>query len=105
MQEQQNDLFEKLGIDVSGEKINIDLGKTKGFFNALQEMLTEKAQNLQQDMAEGKVDLGENIGIKVDNEHIDIDLGKTKSFIEDLGNRFASFMGELDKAVEGIDKK
>ena len=105
MQEQNNDLFQKLGIDIDNDKINIDLGKTKNFFNALQEMLTEKAQNLQQDMADGKVDLGENIGIKVDDEHIDIDLGKTKSFIEDLGNKIAGFVNEIDDAVKNIDTK
>ena len=105
MQEQQNDLFEKLGIDVSGEKINIDLGKTKGFFNALQAMLMQKAENLQQDIAEGKVDLGENVGIKVDEEHINIDLGKTRSFIEDLGKKIEGFVAEIDRSVKEINSK
>ncbi len=102
--QEQNDLFQKIGVDINHEKINIDLGKTKAFFESLQSILTEKAQDLQQDIAEGKVDLGENIGIKIDNEHIDIDLGKTKSFMEDLGNKIAGFVNEIDDAVKNIDK-
>jgi hypothetical protein len=104
MQEQQ-DLFEKIGVDIEGEKINIDLGKTKAFFDALQSRLTEKAQNLQQDIAEGRVDFGEQVGIKVDSEHINIDLEKTKNFMADLGKRFEGFLGEIDKAVKEIDRK
>ncbi len=103
--QEQHDLFEKIGVDIQDEKIQIDLSKTKAFFDALQSRLTEKAQSLQQNIAEGRVDLGEDVGIKVDNEHIDIDLGKTKQFIEDLGKRFEGFLGELDKAVEEISKK
>ena len=105
MQEQHKDLFEKIGIDVSGEKISIDLGKTRGFFAALQAQLTQKVENLQQNIAEGKVDQGENIGIKIDNEHIDIDLGKTKHFIEDLGKKIEGFVAEIDKSIKDINKK
>ena len=101
---EKNDLFKKIGVDINEDKIHIDLGKTKAFFTSLQSMLTEKAETLQKDIAEGKVDIGENVGIKVDDTHIDIDLGKTKSFIEDLGKRFEGFLGEIDKAVENIDK-
>jgi ABC-type bacteriocin/lantibiotic exporter with double-glycine peptidase domain len=102
---EQNDLFQKIGVDINNDKINIDLGKTKAFFESLQGILTEKAQNIQQDIAEGKVDLGEQVGIKVDNEHINIDLEKTKNFMADLGKRFENFLGEIDKAVEDINKK
>ena len=102
---EQNDLFQKIGVDINHDKINIDLGKTKAFFESLQSMLKDKAENLQQDVAEGKIDLGEQVGIKIDNEHINIDLEKTKNFMADLGKRFENFLGEIDKAVEDINKK
>ena len=105
MAENNEDLFQKIGVDISNEKINIDLTKTKDFFNALQNTLQEKAQTIQKDVSEGKIDLEENVGIKVDNEHINIDLNKTKRFIEDLGKKVENFLGEIDKAVENIDKK
>ncbi len=105
MHEKSEDLFQKIGVDISDDKINIDLGKTKDFFNALQSMLEHKAQTIQKDISEGKIDLEENVGIKVDNEHINIDLGKTKNFIEELGKKIENFVGEIDQAVKNIDKK
>jgi len=104
-EEIHNDLFSKLGIDIGDEKINIDLAQTKSFFNALQEMLQEKAQKLQNDISEGKVDLAEDVGIKVDNEQINIDLKKTKSFIETLGSKIQNFVADIEKSVQEIDPK
>ncbi len=103
MKEQNNDLFSKLGIDIGNDKINIDIGKVKGFFNALQTTLQDKAETIQKDISEGKVDMGENVGIKIDKDNINIDLEKTRSFIDDLGSKIENFLGEIDKAVENID--
>ena len=105
MVEKNKDLFQKIGIDISNDKINIDLTKTKDFLNSLHNILEEKAHTIQNDISEGKIDLGENVGIKVDNEHIDIDLGKMKSFIEDFGKKIENFIGEIDKSVNDIGKK
>lgn len=105
MQETNKDLFEKIGIDISKDKINIDINQTKDFFNTLKNTFEEGAQNIQKDILEGKVDMAENVGIKVDKENINIDLTKTKSFIEELGKKIEHFLGEIDKAVDNIDKK
>jgi len=105
MPEEKKDLFEKIGVDISKDKINIDITQTKDFLSALQGLFQEKAESLKKDLADGKVDMAENVGIKVDKEHINIDLTKTKSFIEELGNKIEHFLGEIDKAVENIDKK
>jgi len=105
MQDKNKDLFEKIGVDISKDKINIDITQTKDFLNTLKNTFEKTAENIQNDISEGKVDLAENVGIKVDKEHINIDLTKTKSFIEDLGKKIEHFLGEIDKAVENIDKK
>ncbi len=105
MAEQDKDLFQKIGIDIGNDKINIDINQTKDFFNTLMKTFEGAAQNIQKDISEGKVDMAENIGIKVDKENINIDLAKTKSFIEELGKKIEGFVGEIDKAVENIDKK
>jgi lipopolysaccharide assembly outer membrane protein LptD (OstA) len=102
---EKKELFEKIGVNVSDDNINIDLGKTKDFFNSLQNTLEEKAENIEKDISEGKIDLEDNIGIKVDGEHIDIDLKKTKSFIEEFGKKIEDFLGELDHVVGKLDKK
>jgi phosphoribosylformylglycinamidine (FGAM) synthase-like enzyme len=101
-EEIHNDLFSKLGIDIGDEKINIDLAQTKGFFEALQQTLQQKAEKLQSDISEGKVDLAEEVGIKVDDQRVEIDLAKTKSFIEELGSKIQSFVADLEKSVEKI---
>jgi len=105
MVEQEKDLFQKIGIDISNDKINIDITQTKDFFNTLMKTFEGAAQNIQKDISEGKVDMGENIGIKIDKENINIDLAKSKSFIEELGKKIEGFIGEIDKAVDNIDKK
>lgn len=105
MQEQDKDIFEKIGVDVSKDKINIDLTQTKDFFNNLKNTFEQTAENIQKDISEGKVDMAENVGIKIDKENINIDLGKTKSFIEQLGKKLEDFLGEIDKAVDNIEKK
>ncbi len=102
---EKKEIFEKIGVNVSDDNINIDLGKTKDFFNSLQETLKEKAVTIENDIAEGKVDLEENMGIKVDGEHIDIDLKKTKSFIEEFGKKIEHFLGEIDHVVGKLEKK
>ena len=105
MQEQDKDLFQKIGIDIGNDKINIDINQTKDFFNTLMKTFEGAAQNIQKDISEGKVDMAENVGIKIDKENINIDLAKTKSFIEEFGKKIENFIGEIDKAVENIDKK
>ena len=105
MAEQDKDLSSKLGIDISDNKINIDLNQTKNFFNTLKQTFEDTAQNIQKDISEGKVDMAENVGIKVNKENINIDLAKTKNFVEEIGKKIENFLGEIDKAVENIDKK
>jgi len=105
MEKQDKDLFQKIGIDIGDEKINIDINQTKDFFNTLQKTFEGAAQNLEKEISEGKVEMAENIGIKVDKDNINIDLKKTKSFIEEFGKKIESFLGEIDKAVDNIDKK
>ena len=101
----KKELFEKIGVNISDDNINIDLGKTKDFFSSLQNTLQEKAESIQNDIAEGKVDLEDNMGIKIDGEHIDIDLKKTKSFIEEFGKKIEHFLGEIDHVASKLDKK
>ena len=102
MIDQNEDILSKLGIDISHDKINIDINKTRGFFNTLQTTLQSKAETLEKNFSEGKVDMSESAGIKIDKEHIDIDLAKTKSFLEELGKKVEDFAGEVDKAVDQI---
>jgi uncharacterized protein YpuA (DUF1002 family) len=105
MNEQNNDLFKKLGVDIGDGKINIDMNQTKDFFNSLQNMFEGAAENIKSDLAEGKVDMAENVGIKIDKENINIDLEKTKSFIEEIGKKIEGFVAEIEKSVENIQKK
>ena len=103
MAEQDKDLFSNMGIEMSDDKINIDITQTKDFFNTLQQTLETTAQNIQKDISAGKIDMGESVGIKIDDEHIDIDLKKSKRFIEELGKKIEHFLGEIDKVVDRID--
>ncbi len=105
MPEKNEDMLSKLGIDIGNDKINIDINKTRDFFNSLQSMLQSKADDIQKNISEGSIDMADSAGIKIDKEHIDIDLSKTKSFIEELGKKLESFTGEVDKAVEKIGLK
>lgn len=102
MAEQDKDLSSKLGIDISNNKINIDLNQTKNFFNTLKKTFEDTAQNIQKDISEGKVDMAEDVGIKIDKENINIDLEKTKNFVEDLGKKIEGFLEEIDKTVDSI---
>ncbi len=105
MTDDNQDLFQRIGVDISKDKINIDLTKTKDFFSELEGIFKEKAENIQEDISMGKEDLAQNIGIKIDNENINIDFGKTKSFIEELGKKIEGFVEEIDEAVKNIDKR
>jgi len=102
-EQNNNDLFSKMGVDVGDGKLNIDLNQTKDFFNALRETFESTAQNLQKDLSEGKVDMAENVGIKIDKENINIDLNQTKNFVENFGKKIEDFLAELEKSVKEID--
>ncbi len=104
MPQEKEEIFKKIGVDISENNINIDLTKTKDFFNTLQNTLQKKAETIEKDISEGKIDLEENVGIKVDNEHINIDLEKTKSFIESFGQKIEGFLAELEHTIGKLDK-
>ena len=104
-EQNNNDLFSKMGVDVGEGKLNIDLNKTKDFFNALRETFENTAQNIQKDISEGKVDMAENVGIKIDKENINIDLNQTKNFVESFGKKIEGFLAELEKSVKDIQVK
>ena len=104
-EQNNNDLFSKMGVDVGEGKLNIDLNQTKAFFNALRETFENTAQNLQKDLSDGRVDMAENVGIKIDKENINIDLEKTKSFVEGFGKKIENFLLEIEKSVEDIQVK
>ena len=103
MEEQDKDLFSNMGIEITKDKIDIDITQTKEFFNTLQQTFETTTENIQKNIAEGNVDMSQNIGIKIDEEHIDIDLKKTKHFIEELGKKIEHFLGQIDKVVDTID--
>ena len=105
MTEQDKDIFSNMGIEITENKIDIDITQTKDFLSTLQQTFETTAQNIQKDITEGKVDMLDNVGIKIDDEHIDIDMKKTKRFIEELGRKIEHFLGEIDKVVDNIDKK
>jgi len=105
VEQNNNDLFSKMGVEVGDGKLNIDLNQTKDFFNALRETFESTAQNLQKDLSEGKVDMAENVGIKIDKENINIDLNQTKNFVESFGKKIEGFLAELEKSVKEINPK
>ena len=105
MVEPNNDLFQKMGVDIGEGKLNIDLNQTKAFLNALKETFEGKAEEIQKDISEGKVDMADNIGIKIDKENINIDLNQTKNFVEGFGKKIENFLAELEKSVEDIQVK
>ncbi len=99
------DLLSKLGIDLSSEAINIDLGKTKRFVSDVQGALATKAETLQETVTAGTADLPQKMGIHVGDETVHIDLKKTKSFLSDLGNGLTSFVGKLGADPQENQKK
>jgi len=104
-EQNNNDLFSKMGVEVGDGKLNIDINQTKEFLNALKETFEGKAQEIQKDLAEGRVDMAENVGIKIDKENINIDLNQTKNFVESFGKKIEGFLAELEKSVEDIEVK
>lgn len=104
----ENDLFNRLGINVTDGKITIDTNQTKNFFNAIKSTFDSVAKNMEETIKQGKEDGSidmENVGIKVDNDKIDIDLKKTRSFIEELGKKAESFLTEIDTSIKEISDK
>ena len=47
MAEQDKDLFSKMGIEITADKIDIDITQTKDFLNTLQQTFETTAENIQ----------------------------------------------------------
>jgi len=62
--QENRDVLKKIGVEINDEKIAIDLKKTKSFFTMLQELLQQKAQDLQKNLEEGKLEI-EDVGVRV----------------------------------------
>ncbi len=97
------DILKLLGIDAKDGKIDIDLNKTKNFFNSLQTTLEEKAKKIDEDIKNDKLNL-EEVGVKIDKEHISLDLTQTKSFFENLTKKIEGFAKEIEKSLNEIKK-
>jgi len=101
--EEKKEILNKIGVEIDQDRVAIDLNKTKSFFAALQEILQQKAQQLQKNLEEGKLDM-EDVGIKLDEERIEVDLKKTKTFVETFGQKIENFLKELEESVKEIEK-
>jgi len=100
--EKNKELLSKIGVEIDQDKVAIDLKRTKSFFASLQEILQQKAEQLQKNLEEGKLDM-EDVGLKLDEERVEVDLKKTKTFIETFGQKVENFLKELEESVRQID--
>jgi len=100
---EDKNILSLLGINIENQKIDIDLNKTKNFFENIQKELEKKSQAIEKSIQEGKVEL-KDIGLKVDKQHISLDLNKTKSFVENLTKKLDSFIKDLDNSFKDINK-
>jgi len=100
--EKNTEILNKIGVEIDQDKVAIDLKRTKSFFASLQEILQQKAEQLQKNLEEGKLDM-EDVGLKLDEDRVEVDLKKTKTFIETFGQKVENFLKELEESVRQID--
>ena len=96
----ENKIFDALGIELEDGKLEIDFNKTKSFLQGLEGVVKQKAQEIKKQLDEGKIDLKQSAGVQVDKDHIEIDIQKGKSFIENLGSKIGSFFEEVQNELK-----
>jgi len=92
------DMLGKLGIDINGDQIQIDLDTTRRFFDNLQESISAQVGQIDANMQQNSQNIGENIGIQIDNDQINIDLEQTKNFIGSIGAQIEKFVSSLSES-------
>jgi len=92
-------ITKKIGIDISNDKISIDLNKTKSFFNALGKTLEKKANEVQEKIEHDDGNFSENVGVVISDEKIDIDMKKASSFLDNIFNEITTIAEETLKEI------
>jgi len=105
MENNQEDILKLLGIKIDDGKFELDINKTKSFFENLQTTVEQKVEDINRSIQEGKLDLKNSVGLKVQDQKIELDLNKTKNFLEELSNKAQNFVNMIDKSVSNFSSK
>jgi len=93
------DKLSKLGLEIKGESVTIDINKTKSFFDNFAKILGKQIGKMTIELADGISDSNKT-GIAIDEEHINIDMNKTQQFLDNLDKKMQGFVKEFDKIAE-----
>ena len=81
---QEDKLLKKLGFEVNGEKITIDMNKTAEFMKQIQIEMHSRADEIEHKIKKADINLTNGLGIEVGKERVAIDLNKTKDMLQQI---------------------
>jgi hypothetical protein len=76
----EDQVMKKTGIEISDEKISIDLNKTRSILDSI----TKKGEEIAEKIERGDEEFQQESGVIINSEKIEIDMTKTADFLNRL---------------------
>jgi cell division protein ZapA (FtsZ GTPase activity inhibitor) len=89
-------ILNKIGISANGQKITIDINKTKSFLDSITKIIDKKAKKIENKTK--NLD-SKDLGIEIDNDKVEIDLKKSKKFLNDFSKELNGMVKDIDKEI------
>lgn len=81
---QQNEILEKLGINIEEKRISLDMNKTADFLKQMEIEMHGRADEIQHKIEKADINFTRDMGIILSDEKVEIDLNKTKKMFQEI---------------------
>jgi len=94
-----NDILHKLGLDMNGEKISIDMNKTTEFIQRMEIEMHGKADEIERKIEQADFNFTKDFGIELEGERVAIDLNKTRDMLRQLNILMKDILLDVNHTV------
>jgi hypothetical protein len=81
---QQNEILEKLGINIEEKRISLDINKTAEFIKKMEIEMHGRADEIQHKIEKADINFTRDMGLVLSDEKVEIDLNKTKKMFQEI---------------------
>jgi len=78
------DIFSKMGFNIDGEKVTIDMNKTNAFMKKLELLMQGKAEEIGEKIEQADINFTKGLGVELNGDVVAIDLNKTKDVLQQI---------------------
>lgn len=78
------DILNKIGFDINGEKVTIDLNRTNEFIKKMEIEMHGRADEIERKIEDADINFSKGFGIDISDEKVSLDLNKTRDMLQQI---------------------